>query len=279
MCLIVRRDEDGIRRYVHFGTGNYNPTTARLYTDLSLLTAHPDFGEDATNLFNLLTGISQFKGMRRLVVAPFELHDKILSLIARETENARNGLPARIAAKMNALVDERVIQALYEASRAGVQIDLIVRGICCLRPGLKRLSANIRVRSIVDRFLEHSRIFYFENACQPEVFIGSADWMPRNFFRRVELMVPIVDGVVRERLVSEVLGVSLADNVKARILQTDGSYRGSEPGLHQKSLRSQWKFIAHALKELGSGLGEKNKAPYPEVELAPRPEEKGPAAR
>src|SRR5207248_3225345 len=191
LLLVVRKDDDCIRRYVHLGTGNYNPTTARLYTDLSLLTCHPDFGEDSTNLFNLLTGISQFKGMRRLIVAPFELHGRLLCLIEREAENARKGLPARIIAKMNALVDERMIEALYRASQAGVQIDLIVRGICCLRPGLKRLSANITVRSIVDRFLEHSRVYYFENACQPEVFVASADWMQRNFFRRIEIAFPV----------------------------------------------------------------------------------------
>jgi polyphosphate kinase len=243
MCLVVRRDNDGIRRYVHFGTGNYNPTTARLYTDVSLLTCHPDFGEDATNLFNLLTGISQFKRMRRLLVAPFDLQERVLELIARETENATKGLPARIIAKMNALVDERAIEALYRASEAGVKIDLVIRGICCLRPGLKRLSTNITVRSIVDRFLEHSRIYYFENACQPEVFMSSADWMPRNFFRRVELALPIVDGIVRDRLISELLAVSLADTEKARHLRADGSYHRITPGARQKAVRSQFEFI------------------------------------
>jgi polyphosphate kinase len=185
MCLVVRRDNDGIRRYLHLGTSNYNPNTARLYTDLGLFTCRPDFGEDATNLFNLLTGICQYQGMRKLLIAPFELHSKVLDLIGRETANARAGLPARIIAKLNSLVDEQVIQALYTASQAGVTVELIVRGICCLRPGVKGLSSNITVRSIVDRFLEHSRIYYFENAYQPEVFMASADWMPRNFFRRL----------------------------------------------------------------------------------------------
>ena len=194
ITLVVRHDDDGIRRYVHLSTGNYNPVTARLYTDLGLFTCHPDFGEDATNLFNLLTGICQFQDMRRFMVAPFELHARLLALIQRETEHARQGLPARLIAKMNSLVGREIIEALYAASQAGVDIHLIVRGICCLRPGLKGVSRNIRVRSIVDRFLEHSRIFYFENACQPEVFVGSADWMPRNFFRRIELAFPVEDG-------------------------------------------------------------------------------------
>jgi polyphosphate kinase len=268
---VVRRDEDGIRRYVHFGTGNYNPTTARLYTDVSLMTCHPDFGEDAATLFNLLTGISQFMGMRRLIVAPFELHQKVLSLIAREAEHARKGLPARIIAKMNALVDERIIEALYRASQAGVQIDLIVRGTCCLRPGLKRFSASISVRSIVDRFLEHSRVFYFENACQPEVFVSSADWMPRNFFRRVELAIPIVDGVIRERLIAEILAVSLADNAKARLLQPDGSYQSSRPTPGQKPLRSQSDFMRRALDEPNGRAKRRSKTPYRRMELAPRP--------
>ena len=187
--------------------------------------AGPDFGEDVTNFFNLLTGICQFQGLRKLVAAPFELHDRLLQLVERESENARQGLPARIILKLNSLADRQIIEALYRASQAGVQIDLIVRGICCLRPGLKGVSENITVRSIVDRFLEHSRIYYFENACQPQVFISSADWMPRNFFRRIELAFPIEDGILRERLISEVLALSLADNVKARFLQPDGSYR------------------------------------------------------
>jgi polyphosphate kinase len=272
ICLVVRRDDDGIRRYVHFGTGNYNPTTAKLYTDLSLLTCHPDFGEDATNFFNLLTGISQFKGMRRLMLAPFELHDGILALIRRETENAAKGLPARIIAKLNALVDERIIEALYRASQAGVRIDLIVRGICCLRPGLKRLSAHITVRSIVDRFLEHSRVYYFENACQPEVFVTSADWMPRNFFRRIEVAVPIIDGNLRERLISEVLAVPLADNAKARLLQADGTYRRATSGSRQKLLRSQFEFIRLVSSdERLSPSKARTKLPYPTVKLAPRP--------
>jgi polyphosphate kinase len=244
MCLVVRRDEDRIRRYVHLSTGNYNPTTARIYTDVGLLTCRVEFGEDATNLFNLLTGICQFQGMRKLLVAPFDLHGRILKLIQRETEHARRHLPARIIAKMNSLVDEQVIQALYQASQAGVKIDLIVRGICCLRPGIKGISANITVRSIVDRFLEHSRIFYFENACQPEIIVSSADWMPRNFFRRIEIGFPIDDGNLRERLMSELLAVSLGDNSKARYLQPDGSYRRATPTKGERQQRSQSAFMA-----------------------------------
>src|SRR5206468_1227197 len=176
-----------------------------------------------TNLFNLLTGICQFQGTRKLRVAPFELHAGLLALIRREAEHAREGLPARIIAKMNALVEREMIEALYLASQAGVKIDLIVRGICCLRPGLTGVSDNITVRSIVDRFLEHSRIVYFENACQPQVFVGSADWMPRNLFRRIEVVFPIEDGILRERVKRELLDIPLADNCKARLLQPDGS--------------------------------------------------------
>jgi len=272
MCLVVRRDEDRIRRYVHLSTGNYNPTTARLYTDVGLLTCQPDFGEDATNLFNLLTGICQFRSMRKLLVAPFDLRDRMLALIERETGNARQGLPARIMAKMNALVDQQVIEALYRASEAGVKIDLIVRGICCLRPGVSGLSTNITVRSIVDRFLEHSRIFYFENACRPEVFISSADWMPRNFFRRIETAFPIEDGNLRERVINELLAISLRDNLKARFLQADGSYRCAAPVKGSQSRRSQWEFVARAVGEEDTPSRRAASKPrHPQVKLAPRP--------
>jgi len=272
MCLIVRRDPDGIRRYLHLGTGNYNPHTARLYTDLGLLTARPDFGEDATNLFNLLTGICQFQKMRKLLVSPFEMHAKMLELIDRERENARAHLPARIMAKLNSLVDERVIEALYQASQAGVKIDLIVRGVCCLRPGVKGLSSNITVRSIVDRFLEHSRVYYFENACRPEVYVSSADWMPRNFFRRIEVTFPVEDGVIRDRLINEVLALSLADNVKARLLLGDGSYRRLRPAKAEAARRSQVQFMARATgEENPSGKRPQPKAKYPQVKLAARP--------
>jgi polyphosphate kinase len=271
-CLVVRREGHNIKRYVHLSTGNYNPTTARLYTDLGLLTCRADFGEDATNFFNLLTGICQFQGMRKLLVSPFELHDRLLQMISREVQNAKQGLPARIILKVNSLAEPRVIEALYRASDAGVKIDLIVRGICCLRPGLKGISENITVRSIVDRFLEHSRIYYFENACQPQLFISSADWMPRNFFRRIELAFPIEDGVLRERLINEVLAVSLTDNTKARFLRSDGTYQKVAPAKNQKPRRSQSEFMA-----IAGGVEEARfkpvdgKARYPQVKLATSP--------
>jgi polyphosphate kinase len=269
--LVVRREGHHIRRYVHLATGNYNPATARLYTDVGLLTCHPDFGEDATNFFNLLTGICQFQPMRKLLAAPFELHQRVLAAIARETENARQGLPARIIAKLNSLAEPEVIDALYAASQAGVEIDLIVRGICCLRPGVQGLSETIRVRSIVERFLEHSRIYYFENACQPQVFLASADWLPRNFFRRIELAVPIEDGRLRERLITELLGLPLADNVKARLLQPDGSYVHATAGKGGELCRSQAEFVALARGETEAAASKPavRTARYPRVRLAP----------
>jgi polyphosphate kinase len=253
-------------------TGNYNPTTGRLYTDLSLLTCRPDLGEDVTNFFNLLTGICQFQPMRKLLVAPFQLHQRLLELIHRETDNASQGLPARIVAKINSLAEREIIKALYRASQAGVQIELVVRGICCLRPGIKGLSENITVRSIVDRFLEHSRVYYFENACQPQVFIGSADWLPRNFFRRIELIVPIEDGVLRERIIHEILALPLQDNTKARLLRDDGSYQFVSSARGEKEHRSQFEFAEHALgKEDLAAKQVDGKAKYPQVKLAPSP--------
>lgn len=269
MCLVVRKDDDAIRRYVHLSTGNYNPTTARIYTDVGLLTCRADYGEDSTNLFNLLTGICQFQGTRKFFVAPFELHKKVLSLIQRETDNAKKGLPARIIAKMNALVDRETIEALYRASQAGVKIDLIVRGICCLRPKMKGISENISVRSIVDRFLEHSRIFYFENACQPEVFIGSADWMPRNFFRRIEILFPILDGNLRERIRNEFLELGLNDNAKARILGSNGVY--AAPNAKGPNVRrSQTELVARSLGH-NQAKPARQKSKYLSVKLAPKP--------
>ena len=201
-----------------------------------------------------------------------ELHDRLLSLVARETNNARQGLPARIILKLNSLADREVIQALYRASSAGVKIDLIVRGICCLRPGLKGVSENITVRSIVDRFLEHSRVYYFENACQPQVFISSADWMPRNFFRRIELAIPVEDGVLRERLISEVLAISLADNRKARFLQADGLYQRATVAPGDKPSRSQFQFIGLAQAEENAPRKPADgKTRYPRVRLVPSP--------
>ena len=274
ICQIIRRDEDGIRRYVHLSTGNYNPTTARIYTDVGLLTCQRDFGEDATNLFNLLTGVCQFQGLRKLLVAPFDLHERILVLIQREAAHARQGLPARIIAKMNSLVDPQAITALYEASQAGVKIDLIVRGTCCLRPQVPGLSENITVRSIVDRFLEHSRIFYFENACQPEVFVGSADWMPRNFFRRIEAVFPIEDGNLRERVRQELLELPLADNVKARLLQADGTWQRVAVRRGAARHRSQHELLAAAAAPDHASTKPRArtaKSRFPRVKLAPSP--------
>lgn len=250
-CLVVRNEKEGIRRYLHLATGNYNTSTARLYTDIGLFTCDPDFGEDATNLFNIITGICEFNGMRKLIPAPFQLHQKMMDLIRRERVNAERGLPAKIIARMNSLVDDEIIRELYAASQAGVKVDLLIRGICCLRPGVQGVSENIRVISIIDRFLEHSRIFYFENACQPDVYIASADWMPRNFFRRIESCFPIQDGSLNDRVINEYLAISFQDNVKARHLQSDGSYVIPPLKRNEKPIRSQDAFIDLALKEAG----------------------------
>ncbi len=223
LVLVVRREADRIQRYVHIGTGNYNPKTARLYTDVGLLSSREDLGADLTDLFNFLTGYSRQQIYRQVVVAPANLRDRMLALIHREIEHQHQGVHSRIVAKMNALVDPQLIAALYAASQAGVQIDLIVRGICCLRPGLPGISDNIRVISIVGRFLEHSRIFYFHNGGAEEILIGSADWMPRNLDRRVEAVVPIADpSIVKD--VQEILGMMLADNRHAWDLKADGRY-------------------------------------------------------
>jgi polyphosphate kinase len=244
--LVVRRESDGIRRYVHLSTGNYNPTTARIYTDLGLFTAQPEFGEDTSELFNLLTGYSQGRRWRKFLVAPLGLREQVVELIEREGRNAEAGRPARIIVKMNALVEPTVIDALYRAARSGVRIDLIVRGTCCLRPGIPGLSENIRVISIVDRLLEHSRVFYFENAGDPQVFLGSADWMPRNFFRRIEVMFPVEDARLKARLIQELLPVILKDNTKARQLKPDGTYSRVTPGPGEEPIRSQAVFQAMA---------------------------------
>jgi polyphosphate kinase len=240
--LIVRRDDDRIRRYVHLGTGNYNPTTSRLYTDVGLLSCRTTLGEDATNLFNLLTGISQFQGTYKFLVAPFELHDRMVTLVRREATNARAGLPARIIAKMNALVESGAIEALYRASRAGVKIDLIIRGVCALRPGVPGVSENITVRSIIGRFLEHSRVFYFANNGEPDFLCASADWMERNFFRRVEVAFPIRRPRHTERLLRD-LNFCLSDNCQSWILKPDGRYQRSKPG-NERACSAQLELLA-----------------------------------
>ncbi|MEP6769001.1 MAG: polyphosphate kinase 1 [Acidobacteriota bacterium] len=232
IALVVRREGTTMRRYVHVGTGNYNKTTSRVYTDLGLFTARPDFGHDASELFNFLTGFSKRTRYKRFAVAPFSLHEKVVALIDREAQKARQGDPSAIVAKMNSLVDPRVIRALYRASAAGVPITLAVRGICCLRPGVPGVSENIRVSSVVGRFLEHSRAFAFGSGEEQEIFLSSADWMPRNFFRRVELMIPVLDAQAREKIRQEVFDPIQADNCRARDLSSDGSYvrRSPEPG-------------------------------------------------
>lgn len=223
ITLVVRREEDGIRRYVHLGTGNYNDSTAKLYTDCGILTCSEPIGEDATAVFNMLSGYSEPKNWNRLVLAPLWLRDTFMRLIRRETEHARNHEPARIVAKMNSLCDKEIIAALYEASAAGVEIDLIIRGICCLKTGIPGVSETIHVRSIVGNFLEHARIFYFRNGGNEEFYMGSADWMPRNLDKRVEIMFPVEDPALREK-VRHILQVQLDDNVKAHILQPSGVY-------------------------------------------------------
>lgn len=224
VAMVVRRESHGLQTYVHVATGNYNPTTSKLYTDLGLLTADPEIGDDATDLFNFMTGFSRQREYTRLLVAPVNLRDRMLALIEREIDNAREGKPARIIAKINRLTDLEIIDALYRASQTGVKIDLIVRGSCMLRPGVPGLSETVHVRSIVGRFLEHSRIFYFENAGEGDVYIGSADWMTRNLDRRVEVITPVLDLNLKRYLKDVVLEAYLKDNVKARILTADGTY-------------------------------------------------------
>ena len=223
IALVVRREEDGIRRYVHLGTGNYNDSTAKLYTDCGIFTCKESIGEDATAVFNMLSGYSEPLSWNELILAPYWLRDKFLHLIAREKKHAQQGREARIVAKMNSLCDPGIIEALYEASAAGVKIDLIVRGICCLKVGIPGVSENITVRSIVGNFLEHSRIFYFWNDGNTEVYMGSADWMPRNLDRRVEIIFPVLEEELKEKAL-HILEVELADNVKARVMQADGTY-------------------------------------------------------
>ena len=232
VALVVRREEHGLQTYTHIATGNYNPTTSRVYTDLGLLTSDSVIGDDATDLFNFLTGFSMQKEFSRLLVAPLSLRRRMMKLIKRETEHARAGRPAHIAAKINRLTDLLIIELLYEASQAGVEIDLIVRGACMIRPGEPGLSQTIRVRSVVGRFLEHSRIFYFANGGDEELYIGSADWMARNLDRRVEVVVPALDPQLKTYLKDTVLAAYLRDNVKARVMNSDGSYElpAMEPG-------------------------------------------------
>jgi len=246
VALVVRRESAGLKRYLHLGTGNYNPGTARIYSDLSLFTAKEEFGADATSLFNLLTGYSKPMQWRKFKVAPLNLKASVLELIEREAQIAAQTGKGRIVAKMNSLSEPDVIKALYRASQAGVQIDLVVRGICSLRPGIPGVSDRIRVVSIVDRFLEHARIWHFEAGGKREMFLASADWMQRNFVRRVEIAFPVEDPAIRDRIFDEILAVSLADNVKARILRADGTYERATPLPGSPQVRSQERFMALA---------------------------------
>lgn len=254
IALVVRREEDGIRRYVHLGTGNYNDSTAKLYTDCGMFTCSEAIGEDATAVFNMLSGYSEPSSWNKLVVAPIWLRNKFLKLIQRETKNAKAGREAKIIAKMNSVCDQGIIAALYEASAAGVQIDLIVRGICCLKTGTPGISENIRVRSIVGNFLEHSRIFYFYNDGEEEIYMGSADWMPRNLDRRVEIIFPVEDEKLKKQ-VFHILEVELMDNTKAHLLGDDGTY--SKIDKRGKVLvNSQEQFCEEAKLELNGNENE-----------------------
>ena len=243
VTLVVRHENDEMRRYVHIATGNYNPTTSKIYTDLGLLTANEEIGEDATDLFNFLTGYSYQTEYRQLLVAPVNLREKMLEFIEREIQNQLNGKHGRIIVKINSLTDDKFIQALYRASQSGVKIDLIIRGICALRPGIEGLSDNIRVISIVGRFLEHSRIFYFSNGGSEEIYIGSADWMHRNLDRRVEAAVPINDKKIKRYIKDEILAAYLKDTVNARILSSDGSYHFAAAEPETEAFNSQMYFV------------------------------------
>jgi polyphosphate kinase len=254
IALVVRREKDEIRRYVHLGTGNYNESTARIYTDFGLMTCRPEFGEDATRLFNALTGFAGRTSYARLVTAPKDMHRAVLEWIARETAHARAGRPSGIKAKMNALVDPPVIAALYEASQAGVPVDLIVRGICCLKPGVPGVSETIRVRSIVGRFLEHSRTFVFENGGDRKVWLSSADWMPRNFFRRVETAFPVEEPLLAQQVV-DVLDTMLKDNVRARRLNENGGYARLRPAEGETPIDSQAVFVEDARRRVLKAVG------------------------
>ena len=259
IALVVRREEDGIKRYVHLGTGNYNDITAKLYTDMGMLTASDSIGEDATAVFNMLSGYSEPPVWNKLIVAPIWMKDRFVRLIEREAENARQGKEARIIAKMNSLCDPVIIKALYEASNAGVKIDLIIRGICCLKTGIKDLSENITVRSIVGNFLEHSRIFYFYNDGFEDVYMGSADWMPRNLDKRVEITFPVEDEDLKKKVI-EIIHIQLADTLKAHIMQPDGTY-------DKQDLRGRDKLEAQSFfcKQATNAVKEEEKKPVARV--------------
>lgn len=243
VMLVVRKEGEKLKRYVHLGTGNYHPSTAKLYTDLGLFTSDDEVGADISELFNLLTGYYQVPKWRKIIAAPIGLKERMIDLINQEIKFHKTSGNGHIMLKMNSLVDSDVIKALYQASQAGVKIEMNIRGICCLRPGIPGLSNNILVTSIVDRFLEHSRIFYFHNGGNEIVYAGSADWMPRNFIRRVEVVFPIEDPLIKQRIIKEILQITFSDNIKARILNPDGSYTRVSRSSKDKSLRSQVIFM------------------------------------
>jgi polyphosphate kinase len=245
--LVVREEGDGIRRYVHIGTGNYNPKTSALYTDLGLFSCREDLAADLTDLFNFLTGYSRQQAYRKILVAPLTLRDRMEALIRREIDHARQGRPGKIVAKMNSLVDPKIIKLLYQASQAGVSIDLIVRGICCLRPGIAGASDNIRVISVIGRFLEHSRIFCFHNNGQPEYYIGSADWMTRNLDRRVEAVTPVEEPALAAEL-QGILATLLADNRQAWDMAPDGTFIQRQPGPGEAEQGTHVMLMRHALQ-------------------------------
>jgi len=268
LAMLVRRDEDGVtRRYCHLGTGNYNPDTARFYTDLSLLTCDPQIGERVHMVFNYLTAHAELDDYTPLFVAPLTMAESFLRLIRREQEHAQAGRPAHIVAKMNALLEPSIIQALYQASQAGVEIDLIIRGLSILRPGVKGLSDRIRVRSIVGRFLEHSRIFHFANGGNDEIYLGSADWMPRNLFERCEVVFPVRDPAAMARIHSEILPAYLADTVKARLQQPDGSYLRAGKLVKDAPGFSSQEFLMH----LAEGKTDLDAIPSADPRRAPKP--------
>jgi len=249
--LIVRREDDGsLRRYCHIGTGNYNPATARLYTDIGVMTARQELGEEVSETFNMITGYTRVPHMEHLLVSPFTMQKQVLAYIRREIDNHRAGRPSGVKAKLNNLADPKVILALYEASRAGVKIELSVRSVCCLRPGVPGLSENITVTTIVDRFLEHSRVYYFENGGDPQVYLSSADWMIRNLERRVEVAAPFLDPELRQRVIEEVLGMALKDNVKARRILPDGQSERIARPVGELPLRSQTALLEMTMRKV-----------------------------
>jgi len=265
VALVVRRDEDNtIRRYVHLATGNYNPQTARIYTDLGLFTCNTEFADDVSALFNYLTGYAELPQWRKLLVAPSRLQTVMIEKIDREATNQRAGKPARLLVKVNGILEPAIVKALYRASQAGVKIDISCRGICSLRPGVPGVSETIRVRSVVDRFLEHSRVFYFENGGTPEVFVGSADWMDRNLSRRVEVVFPIEQPDLKQRVI-DILKITLADNVKSREMLPEGTYRRVKPADGVPALRSQMRFM-----EIAADSGNRA-ATGPPAEVATEP--------